>query len=305
MTLGDRLAAIGGALRDASDIARHARGPGEIVRALVPALQTPRVLNDAAVRPAAEVGVSEATRQLAALRLRLKAEVLTNNGGVDYAGLASSSAFAELETVSRCLAHTTLEFVSDAERTAFWINLYNIVTIHGVIAFGIHRSVMEIPSFFSRVAYRVAGHVLTLDEIENGVLRRNSPHPVTGRRLFGAGDPRLALAPATIDGRIHMALVCAAKSCPPISMYDAEHLDAQLDLASASMIASGVEIDDRLRAITVPLVFRWYSADFGSAGVPGFLVQHATGGQRVSLERALGAGYELSYSRYDWTLNAG
>ena len=42
---------------------------------------------------------------------------------------------------------------------------------------------MEMPSFFRVVAYRVGDHVLTLDEIENGVLRRNAPHPATKARL--------------------------------------------------------------------------------------------------------------------------
>ena len=44
--------------------------------------------------------------------------------------------------------------------------------------------VMELPSFFGVVAYRVGDHVVTLDEIENGILRRNAPHPVSKAPLF-------------------------------------------------------------------------------------------------------------------------
>ena len=67
----------------------------------------------------------------------------------------------------------------DESRIAFWINLYNVLAIHGVLELGIRESVMEIPTFFGVVAYRVGDFVLTLDEIENGVLRRNAPHPWT------------------------------------------------------------------------------------------------------------------------------
>ena len=81
--------------------------------------------------------------------------------------------------------------------------MYNVLAIHGVIATGVRESVMEIPSFFGVVAYRVGNFVLTLDEIENGILRRNAPHPATGSRLFDDDDPRLALCPSRVDPRIH------------------------------------------------------------------------------------------------------
>lgn len=62
----------------------------------------------------------------------------------------------------------------------------------------------------------------------------------------------------------------------PIAIYDATHLDAQLDLANANMVAAGVEIDDGRRTITVPLVFRWYAADSdGLHGVRAFLLRYA------------------------------
>lgn len=300
-----RLDLLAHGLHDARDVIRHARSVGEVVRALLPpSLVRPLVLNDAAPSgPAADPAALSAT--LGALRRRLKADVYGEDGTVDYTRLAGADAFAELAAAARSLPDARLDLPTDAARIAFWVNLYNVLMLHGVVALGIRRSVMEVPSFFARVAYRVGGHTLTLDEIENGVLRRNSPHPVTGRRLFTAGDPRHALAPARLDPRIHVALVCGAKSCPPIALYDAERLDAQLHTATTGFVASGVSIDHAARRVTIPLVFRYYERDFGGpAGVREFVVRHGDGAQRDALARASAAAYRTGYSRYDWRLNA-
>lgn len=293
-------------LRDAGDILRRARNPVELVRALAPNQWLARkVLND---EPAPAVGASptELAEALRKLRNDLKREALDDNGQVDYAKLRTSPTFAEMKKTS-ALLHTIdpEQMTDDATRIAFWINLYNVLAIHGVLTLGIRASVMEIPSFFGVVAYRVGNLVLTLDEIENGVLRRNAPHPATGSRLFDDDDPRLALCPSKVDPRIHAALVCASTSCPPVAFYEASKLDAQLELATLNYVASDVEVDDVNRTVRIPIIFRYYQIDFGRIeGVRLFLVEHARDAQRDALEAAFQAGYALDYHRYDWSLNS-
>ncbi|MGB1277711.1 MAG: DUF547 domain-containing protein, partial [Nannocystaceae bacterium] len=192
-------------------------------------------------------------------------------------------------------------------RLAFWINLYNVLSIHGVLAMGIRRSVMEVPSFFSKVAYRVGAHTFTLDEIETGVLRLNAPHPVTGKPLFATDDPRCQLSPTTLDPRLHTALVCTAKSCPPIAFYEGANddtLTAQLDLAAANFVNTTTVVDEKARQIRLHLVLHWYAADFGGqAGVLDFVETHADPELRTAVQAAREANYELAFARYDWSLN--
>jgi hypothetical protein len=293
-------------LRDAGDILRRARSPAELVRALAPNEWLARkVLNDEAVT-AAGASPTEVAEALRKLRNDLKREAFDDNGQVDYTKLRTSPTFEEMKKASGLLqAIDPAEMTDDATRIAFWINLYNVLAIHGVLALGIRASVMEIPSFFGVVAYRVGDFVLTLDEIENGVLRRNAPHPATGSRLLDDDDPRLALCPSRVDPRIHAALVCASTSCPPVAFYEASKLDEQLELATLNYVASDVEVDDANRTVRVPIIFRYYQSDFGrTAGVRLFLVEHARDAQRDALEAAFEAGYALDYHRYDWSLNS-
>jgi hypothetical protein len=293
-------------LRDAGDILRRARSPGELVRALAPNEWLARkVLNDEAVT-AAGASPTEVAEALRKLRNDLKRGAFDDNGQVDYTKLRTSPTFEEMKKASGLLqAIDPAEMTDDATRIAFWINLYNVLAIHGVLTLGIRASVMEIPSFFGVVAYRVGDFVLTLDEIENGVLRRNAPHPATGSRLFDDDDPRLALCPSRLDPRIHAALVCASTSCPPVAFYEASKLDEQLELAALNYVASDVEVDDANRTVRVPITFRYYQSDFGrEAGVRLFLVDYARDAQREALEAAFQAGYTLDYHRYDWSLNS-
>ncbi len=293
-------------LRDAGDILRHARNPKELAKALVPNHWLARkVLNDGAPVGATSAP-SEVAEALQKLRNALEGEAIDAEGRVDYAKLAASPTYAAMKQTSGLLRGIEpVDMADDETRIAFWINLYNVLAIHGVLALGIRESVMEVPSFFGVVAYRVGDVVITLDEIENGVLRRNAPHPATGARLFDDDDPRLGLCPSRLEPRIHAALVCASTSCPPVAFYEASKLDAQLELASVNLVQSDVEIDDAARVVRVPMIFRWYQADFGrTEGVWLFLVDHARDDKRKALEQALDQGYALDYHRYDWTLNA-
>ena len=60
-----------------------------------------------------------------------------------------------------------------------------------------------------------------------GILRANASHPAIPGRHFGLRDPRRKYSLDRLDPRMHFALVCAARSCPPIAVYDAANIDEQ------------------------------------------------------------------------------
>ena len=94
----------------------------------------------------------------------------------------------------------------------------------------------------------------SLNDIENGLLRRNSRSavPMTSAQ-FGRDDPRLAFMMDEVDPRIHFALNCGAQSCPPISVYAGEQdkLDKQLDLATKGFLNQSVEFNAQTSTITL------------------------------------------------------
>jgi hypothetical protein len=142
---------------------------------------------------------------------------------------------------------------------AFWLNLYNALTLHAMHTAGIQHSVLESLGFFSRFAYRVNGQSLTLNQMEHGILRGNRA-ALIGLPPFAAQDPR-AKWMLPLEPRIHFALNCGAASCPPIRAYVAEQLNEQLELATHSYLS-----ECRLEAgvVWLPRLLSYYPSDFGN-----------------------------------------
>lgn len=174
-------------------------------------------------------------------------------------------------------------------------------------------------TFFSRgAAYVIAGCGYSADDMEHGVLRGNRPGaaslasllgvPHLGRGPFAASDPRAAKVLGAVDPRIHFALVCGAKSCPPIKLYAADTLEEGLAAAAEAFCASEVSVDAGSRTVTLSKIFSWYGIDFGR-GAPERLARllpwlpTATAG---ALRGLLGSGPppRLAYKPYDWSLNS-
>merc|ERR1712020_23232 len=58
------------------------------------------------------------------------------------------------------------------------------------------------------------------------------------RKPFGSNDPRLAIILPTVDPRIHFALNCGAKSCPPIKTFTGDEVEEQLEVATQAYLES-------------------------------------------------------------------
>jgi len=232
-------------------------------------------------------------------------------GRVDYARLSASPTYAEYGQCARRLqSFDPAALGSREERLAFWINLYNALIVDAVIQFEVKRSVNEMPGFFWRAAYHIGGQRYCSFDIEYGVLRANAPHPAIPGPHFGAGDPRRRHSLERLDPRIHFALVCAARSCPPIGVYEAERIDAQLDMAAQAFINSGgVEINRAAGEVRLSRIFQWYAPDLG--GHPfavgskrpllGFIAAYLS--NEADREYLLRGKPAIRFQPYDWSLN--
>ncbi len=187
------------------------------------------------------------------------------------------------------------------ERLAFWINTYNDLVAEGLVALGVRDTVWEVPDFFDRIRVRIGGLEFSANDIEHGVLRVNRPNPLSGAPPFSPGDPRLAHVMPDLDPRIHFAINCGARSCPPVQHYDSAKIHDQLDASTRGFVSREVTLDgDRL--VASPL-FDWFAADFAQwpGGVVGFLADHLDDGP---VRRAVLAGGldRVAWREYDWRL---
>ncbi len=172
-----------------------------------------------------------------------------------------------------------------AQQKAYWINLYNALTVNLVLENYPVTSIRKIrPHFFAFGPWdmdvaEVAGQELTLNDIEHRILR-----------------------PIFQDARIHFAVNCASLGCPNLAprAYVAEQLDGQLDAASREFLAHPRGLQWQPDGLFLSSIFKWFDADFGGrAGVLRFLARYAPAAAR---ERLRGYQGDITYD-YDWQLN--
>jgi len=151
------------------------------------------------------------------------------------------------------------ELSTDERRKAFWINIYNAY-------YQILRQETDLvkPSIYRDKLINIAGKMISLDAVEHGILRRNRFKYSLG--FFGNlyTKPFIKrLMVDEIDYRIHFALNCGAESCPPIAFYNADGIDAQLDMATQSFLEGETSYDDDRKVFSTTSLLKWYYGDFG------------------------------------------
>jgi hypothetical protein len=228
-------------------------------------------------------------------------------GVVRYRAIRSSEAFEQYKDLTKGLRLFDLRSLRERNRRlAFWINIYNSAVIHGVIELGIEKSVKEVSGFFDRVTYEIGGFHFSLNEMEHGILRGNRRHPYRFLKPFRKKDPRMEVTVTPLDPRIHFALVCGARSCPPIGFYEADQIDFQLQLAAESFINSPqVKIFPEEGAIFISRIFKWYKIDFGGSDGASidFLLKLLDEGEKKTFLQQNRDKIRVRYQPYDWNLN--
>ena len=177
---------------------------------------------------------------------------------------------------------------SRAARLAFWINAYNAFTIQAVTEHLPGLKSVQDPypefGFFKRKVQTVSGEPLSLNDIENTIVR-----------------PRFK------DPRIHAALNCASVSCPPLApfAYTAKDLEKQLTGQMRRFARDGARNPISAGGpVKLSQIFNWYKDDFAAAGgVAAYLAKYLDEGSAKAVAQAEAAG-QLQYVEYDWRLNA-
>ncbi|NCF65564.1 MAG: DUF547 domain-containing protein [Chloroflexi bacterium] len=241
---------------------------------------------------------------------KLKALAMDPDGlKVDYEALYNSEAYTAYrqEELAALQQFDPQQLLSVEASRAFWINLYNALVIDAVISFDVQKSVTEgrlgMMTFFRQAAYMVSGQRMSLEDIEHGILRGNRGNPYVLGAHFPASDPRLDWS-LPLDPRVHFALNCGGRSCPPIRTYEAEKLDQQLDLATHAYLNAEVEVRPDQKELVLSQIFRWYAADFsGGDNLIQFLVDYLPDGEKRRLLLSSGHDLRIVYKPYDWRLN--
>jgi Protein of unknown function, DUF547 len=207
------------------------------------------------------------------------------SGLVDYKGFIKDS--SELNQYLKLLsaAPPDEKTWSRQEQMAYWINAYNAFTIQLVCRYYPVKSIKDIGSKvqipFVNTPWdikfiRIGKEKMDLNNIEHGQLRKNFDDP-----------------------RIHMALVCASKSCPILlnEAFEASKLDHQFAKQTKAFLADPNRNKMSVTAPQLNMIFKWYGMDFNNNGgsVRSFINTYS--------DIKIDAKAKISHLDYDWGLN--
>jgi hypothetical protein len=207
---------------------------------------------------------------------------------VDYAALK-----AQPQELNQYLGHvaavTKAEFSNwtEKQQIAFLLNAYNGYTLRLILDHYPVKSIKDIGGLLSgpwdQPVVKLFGGVMTLNFLEHKVLRKDYAEP-----------------------RIHFALVCAAKGCPPLRSepYVATRLDKQLDDQAKQFLASTAKnrVEPEAHVVYLSPIFKWYAGDFEKRA--GSVLAALKPYWPDDEAPALASGrFKIRYTDYDWSLN--
>jgi hypothetical protein len=174
---------------------------------------------------------------------------------------------------------------SDAEQLALLINLYNAATLQLIIDHYPVESIKKIGGVFKgpwkQPVVKIFGKIITLDTLEHKVLRTQFSEP-----------------------RVHFAIVCAAKGCPPLraEAYTAAQLEAQLEDQGHRFLAETKKNSVSGNTIYLSPIFKWFEEDFTRKKkyVTSFVRDYFP----EETAAKIGSGFPVKYTDYDWSLNS-
>ena len=200
------------------------------------------------------------------------------SGGVKYAEWKGNAADMQaLQGVVDGIAKENASAMEKKAQLAFYVNAYNAWILHEALAKYPTKSVKDaLFTFFTSKRITVAGQQTSFKAFEDNVIRK-------------MGEPR-----------IHFALNCASRSCPPLSRqaFTAGNLDGQLETLAKGYVNSdrGVRYNAATKTAELSKIFDWYKDDFKGDGGPVAFINK----RRSS---PLPADAKISYQDYDWGLN--
>jgi hypothetical protein len=203
-------------------------------------------------------------------------------------GRVSPSDRRALDAYIERLARTPILNHNRNEQLAYWINLYNVLTIKLVIEHYPVRSIRDIdlsPGLLSdgpwdRKLVRIGRHAVSLNDIEHRILR-----------------------PIWRDPRVHYVVNCAAVGCPNLlpGAFTASNADGLMTRAAIDYVnhPRGARLVEG--NLVISKIYLWYAEDFG--GTSERIIAHMRRYARPELVGLIRADASIADYEYDWALN--
>lgn len=186
--------------------------------------------------------------------------------------------------------------LTNKQKLAFWINVYNFCVMHAFLQHGLPPSPEKLLALLNQASVNVGGTVLNVVSIEHLILR-HSPDAKQGIIMGDDGQTDLlhSYGLGYPEPNVVFALCRGSRSSPALRVYTAEDVSNELERAKVEYLESSVRVAGRKqRAVVVPKLLHWHMRDFADDAASLLEWVHsqlprASGPLRRAIREVLGA----------------
>jgi len=276
---------------------------------------TPYVLNSFRIWPSSEQSTSPmiVLKNVERIFDSMESKATDESTGMmDYVAITSDPDYPKFESAICELQTTKIEGMDDETKLAFGIGVYNLMIKYAFVKVGIPKTTIQRLGFFDKVSFNIGGDIYSFNDLENGILRANSKAPVALSFPFSKEDSRLNYIVKNFDPRIHFALNCGAKSCPPVKPYTVENIEKELQGTTFEFTDNdeNVFVDEEKNELKLTMILNWFSSDFAPSKdqIPESILPFLRDGstKKEILQRMIrkNSTIKVNFFEYDWSTNA-
>ena len=204
----------------------------------------------------------------------LLTQYVSRAGNVQYKSLKESR-MKEIEQYLKELADNPVQKSwTKAQKMAYWMNAYNAFTVKLILDNYPITSITKLSGgkVWDKKWIKLGDKTYSLNNIENDILR-----------------------PMYKDARIHFAVNCAAKSCPPLlnRAWTDVNLEYYLEGQAKRFINHPDYNQISADKVVISKIFEWYAEDFGN------IIEYLNKYSKTKIN----PDAKVSYQEYDWALN--
>ncbi|KAJ4844289.1 hypothetical protein Tsubulata_022336 [Turnera subulata] len=194
----------------------------------------------------------------------------------------ASEALKNFRSLVEQLADIDPSCLSCSQKLAFWINVYNALIMHALLAYGVPKSEIKLFSLMQKAAYTIGGHRFSAADIEYNILKMKPPahRPqialVLVLQKFKVSEELKKFCIDQPEPLLAFALSCGMYSSPAVRIFRPQNVNEQLHLSLKDYVQASVGISNKNKLLVPKLLYCFAKGLVDDSLLPEWICQYLT-----------------------------
>ncbi|XP_040994899.1 uncharacterized protein LOC121241268 isoform X2 [Juglans microcarpa x Juglans regia] len=182
--------------------------------------------------------------------------VIFTSSSLDPKSISSSSSIPllrKLSTLLNSLQTVDLRILTNQQKLAFWINMYNACIMHGFLQYGAPSTPQKLLAIMNKATLNIGGNIINAQAIEHFILRK--PASSSMKEVYRKGEKdddkegivRELFGIESMDPNVIFALCCGTRSSPAVRIYTADGVVAELEKSKLDYLQASIVVTNTKR----------------------------------------------------------